>query len=246
MNRLLAALNTSSVLKLGPDRKLSSNCTVQFYNNDTKSSDPLAFTIFGVLRAVIDRGNKPKELQILLLETPDASAKILNHIFERQIKILEDVVLDESAESVKRITNKELWSQGPALSHSGTVYVRISAETHISTRIASGRASSNFDIISTEIPIKTNTTESLELGSLILCIVHLFRADIPITQSTGPNQICARTIEANNCKSGDATSGKCEVLSRLGSGRLELWPGTGIHSINNSQYTSANISASEA
>ncbi|KAJ7164294.1 hypothetical protein C8R46DRAFT_1036203 [Mycena filopes] len=190
MTRLLAALDATSEFIRGPEIQISCDRTVQYYHNDSLGQ-PLPLIILGVLRAVVDRAGKPR---ILILEAPNPSARITRHIFDRQLQILESTITRDETNPTKRITNKELWSQGPGSSNAGSVYVRMSTETRFKIVDLSTKTKSVLDTIAPEIPPKANPVEALDIGSVLVCTVFPFRADIPVAPLAETDGIYARTI----------------------------------------------------
>ncbi|KAJ6453677.1 hypothetical protein C8R47DRAFT_1158664 [Mycena vitilis] len=149
-------------------------------------NQPAPVVIIGALGTVVDRKNEPK---VLVLNVPEGSYPIVSSIFQRQLKILDDVVQRDQSIIERFVINQKPWSHGPA---KGVIYVRLSDGCKIDSFDLSGRPDHPLNIAAKEIQITPFAIAPVPLGSLLMCEVFPFRADVPDRPSSSENTLFSR------------------------------------------------------
>ncbi|KAJ7025275.1 hypothetical protein C8F04DRAFT_1266380 [Mycena alexandri] len=193
MSSLLALLETNA-LRLGPE-SIDTDGRV-LCNVVHKDGSPVRVVVMGKLVAFpsLDSG-----LRVLVLKAPSGEAPIIRQMFIDQQAVLDPLVATDSGDVSKIILDVQLWSQGSTAPTGGFMFIRVSDHTDSSTRDFAGENSpSTFASFAQEIPNVTAESSPFESGSLLACVVDLFRVDLPLLDDTGGFQgVYTRTYGLN-------------------------------------------------
>ncbi|KAJ7642473.1 hypothetical protein DFH06DRAFT_1137484 [Mycena polygramma] len=185
MAPLLAGFRSALDIDLGAPRVTTNREVIQRYQ-ESGTGRPLKTLVVGVLKGIIDRKNARS---ILVLESPGPSSLVLQDMFKKQLRILNDLMLQEGQNSNLCIINKDLWSQGPSGTHAGRIFVRVSKGTHI---VRWSNPESPLTIIAPEVPVACDRPKCLTVGSLIMCYATMLRVDIPVFRSSATEPVFSR------------------------------------------------------
>ncbi|KAJ7028248.1 hypothetical protein C8F04DRAFT_1399062 [Mycena alexandri] len=187
MAPFLASLDPSTEVTLGKECQNNTGRITQYYMENAEGS-PSNVRLVGVLSAIVDQEGKPR---ILVLAPPDSDAVIARDIFKRQLAVLHNVMSRDTTDSERPIINRELWCSVSS-KHIGMIYARIYEQTHLTMfNVCNKVKQSPIDIIAPEIPV-SEVLEPLGIGSIVVCDVQMFRADIALAQPSAAHEVFAR------------------------------------------------------
>ncbi|KAJ6495755.1 hypothetical protein C8R47DRAFT_1213231 [Mycena vitilis] len=130
-----------------------------------------------------------EDLRLLILGSPSESAPTIRFMFREQHKKLDLLMARDSNDVSLHLANRQVWCQGDSTSSAGFIYVRMSKFTTTDVSdLAADTAVRPFASFAPEVPLSSKDVPVLDVGALVICVVDMFRADLPLQSLDGSFQ----------------------------------------------------------
>ncbi|KAJ7141314.1 hypothetical protein C8R44DRAFT_866943 [Mycena epipterygia] len=179
MATILATSQFASDFVLGVQQSLENHIYHYYVAPD---GTPFRALVFGCIHHVMDMASGSR---VLVLVAPDEHSPMLRVMFDNQNQVLDSVIVADKSDYSTRIISEEHWSQGPESLANGVVFVRLFPDTVIDIVNVSEDVAvpdvprSVLSTFARETPCSSIDGDILQQGSLVCCVVELFRADTP-------------------------------------------------------------------
>ncbi|KAJ7165235.1 hypothetical protein C8R46DRAFT_1220359 [Mycena filopes] len=182
MSIILAALDLA-VISAGPETVDKDGRHLALYVDPAGA--PYKVLVVGrVLRLVeVDDG-----LKLLVLLPPALEAPTTRSMFSDQHVVLNHLLGVQPAKITRFIVDTQVWCQGTPDLYDGAIYVRISSQTVFDISTPDASSSPLFSTLASELPTVSNQLDPVALGSLVCCVVEMFRVDMPVLARDGSQQ----------------------------------------------------------
>ncbi|KAJ7165765.1 hypothetical protein C8R46DRAFT_1035123 [Mycena filopes] len=187
MPKFMSTITIPGGLTLGPSIHIADGMALQHYwPIESDAAEKVLFV--GIVTSSLEDFDDGKTL---VLESPSPDAPILRALFRGQMQALRDVMIVDSLDTDKRIDalkligTRECWSQGPGRAHPGYVFMRVWADTRLTTVNLSEPHGAGFRSLLEEIPVVSGSESPLAVGSTLICCAYPCRTDKRATSYNG-------------------------------------------------------------
>ncbi|KAJ7908626.1 hypothetical protein B0H13DRAFT_2320123 [Mycena leptocephala] len=170
--RPLGELELGIDFKCGPTEYTETGDMKHWYI-DIATGRVLRALVIGVVREVFDLDNG---VQVVALARPDQGCPLGDDTFDREIKVLQNIISQEHGDTSIPILNRQHWSHDPA----GVVLVRLQ-HGHLQLKPLSLRKTGAV-LSQLEVLASPETHKLLETGALVEFEVELVRVDAELEE----------------------------------------------------------------
>ncbi|KAJ6501524.1 hypothetical protein C8R47DRAFT_1211098 [Mycena vitilis] len=147
---------------------------------------PRHFLLLGIIVKITELH---EDLRLLILGSPPETAPTIREMFRDQHKKLDLLMARDSNNISLHLANRQAWCQGDSTSSTGFIYVRMSQFTTTDlSDLSSDVEVRPFASFAPEVPLSPDNVPVLDIGALVICVVDMFRADLPLQSMDGSFQ----------------------------------------------------------